>query len=117
MKKTLLIVIFITVFLVSCSNEATSIYGKISTIKENAFIVDCSEQVENIEDTMSDVGYSCSVQITEKTTFRNQNREKLNVEDFPKESMVQVILAEPRTISQNERSREVEAKEIILMSE
>ena len=115
-EKNILFIILI-ILLSGCSNESTSIYGKITTINVNTMIVDCSEQVEKTEDTMSDAGYTCSVQITEKTTFRNQNREKLNIEDFQKESIVQVILTNPKTISQNQSSRDLEAMEIILINE
>ena len=112
-----MLIIVCCVFFIACSNETTSIYGRVINTEDNTFIVECSDQVKKTEDYSEDIGYSCSIHLTDKTTFRNQNREKLSDKDFQKGANVQVILLEPKTNDRSKRSRQVEAKEIILIDE
>jgi hypothetical protein len=91
--------------------------GKNYGIEESYFVVDCSNEVNKEKKNVEDIGYPCTVQITDKTTFSDKNGDQLNIEDFAEEATVKVILANPKYISKSKESREVEAKEIILFNQ
>lgn len=115
MQKIGVLFICLGLLLTGCSDkEIISIYGQINRIEENTFFVECSDAVNKDKGYSTDVGYSCLVQITDETKFKNQIGENLSKEDFSKSNTVQVIFTEPKTLDSSESSREVEAKEIIL---
>ena len=69
------------------------------------------------ENYSEDIGYSCTVDFTDNTTFRDLNREELSAKDFQSGVIVQVIFTEAKIINRSKSSRQVEAKEIILINE
>ncbi|PYF06250.1 hypothetical protein [Ureibacillus chungkukjangi] len=115
--KGIVSIIVCCVFLIACSNETTSLYGRLNKIEEKTFIVECSDQVQKTENYTEDIGYSCAVVLTDNTTFRNLNREELSAKDFQTGVIVQVILTEAKIINRCNSSRQVEAKEIVLIDE
>lgn len=116
MKKIVFFLIFLSFILTACS-ETTSIYGTLTNIEGNTFFVECTDYVDKKEDSMTDVGYICTVQITDNTTLKKQSGENISVEDFIEGTTVQVTLTHPSTIGSSENSRDVEAKEVILFEE
>ena len=113
MTRRIFLIIIAIVFLTGCT-RTSSLDGRIVEINEG-FLLDCSEQVEQNVNSDTDEGYLCSVEITEKTILKDEDGEKLSINDFSRGDMVSVVLKKPKVIGQSKRSREVEAKEIILM--
>ncbi|AGT33035.1 hypothetical protein M493_13970 [Geobacillus genomosp. 3] len=57
-----------------------------------------------------------TVRIADQTTSRDEHGNELTADDFTEEATVRVILAAPKRISQSKESRDVEAREIILLN-
>ncbi|KFZ43695.1 hypothetical protein CS060_12735 [Anoxybacillus flavithermus] len=93
-----------------------SFEGTLYSIGENHFVVDCSHEVKKRKNNVEDISYPCTVRITDQTKFSDENGNKLNVDDFTEGVTVKVILANPQTISQSKESRDIEAREIILLN-
>ena len=113
MKTRVFLIVIAIVFLAGCT-ETTSLNGRVTLIDER-FLVGCSEQVKQNVNDVTDKEYLCSVEISEKTIFKDEDGEKLSIKDFSDGDKVSVVLTKSKVIGQSKRSREVEAKEIILM--
>ncbi|MGM0876233.1 MAG: hypothetical protein ACQEWV_16045 [Bacillota bacterium] len=116
MIRSVILLILISLLLIGCTGTK-SFDGRLYDIEESYFEVDCSNEVNKGKKSVEDIGYPCTVQITDKTMFSNENSNQLSVEDFTEEASVRVILANPKNISKSNESREVEAKEIILLNQ
>ena len=114
--KSWVLLLVITIFFLTGCVETTSINGRLTLIEDN-FLVECSEQVKQNVNDLSDVGYLCAVQISDDTLFRDQYGEKLSVKDFSDGNIVSVILTKPKVIGESKSSREVDAKEVILIKD
>ena len=114
MFKYVFPLISISFLLIGCTG-IKSFEGRLYSIKDNYFEVDCSDEVNKGKTDIKDIGYPCVVLITDKTKFSNENGNQLSVKDFPDDASVKVILENPRSISKSKETREFEAKEIILL--
>ncbi|WP_407271143.1 hypothetical protein [Radiobacillus sp. PE A8.2] len=63
--------------------------NQFNAINDHVFSVDCSDQVNNTDDTW---GYECPVEITDQTTLESQSGNKLDIDNFRKGSVVKVTL-------------------------
>jgi len=110
-------VVFVLVSLLLTGCTGTKFFeGTLYSIGENYFVVDCSHEVKKRKNNAEDISYPCTVRITDQTKFSDENGNKLNVDDFTEGVTVKVILATPQTMSQSKESRDVEAREIILLN-
>ena len=109
MKK--LILIFSFIFFTACSNETYSIYGEISSIEEDSINVGCSDLVRKSNNSNDDIGYSCTIKITDETIIKTQAGDALTFDELYKNNAVSVYFEEPITSVDSERLT-FEAKEI-----
>jgi hypothetical protein len=114
--RYVLILITINMLLFSCSST-TSFEGKLLENKKVHLLVDCSDEVNRGENNVKDLGYVCKVVVTDKTVFLNENSEKMNSEQLQKGTNLKIVLFGPSKISKNVESREVEAKEIHMLTD
>ncbi|MET3695832.1 hypothetical protein SAMN05877753_102639 [Bacillus oleivorans] len=112
MIKRFILFIFISFSVTGCIGLNT-FDAKLDIRGESTFIVDCSNEVNRGKNS-TDEGYSCTVKITEKTTFRNENGDEIRIDDFTEGDYVRVIHSDLLGISRE--NREVKAKEIILLN-
>lgn len=110
----IILIITVSLLMAGCS-RIESFDTKIERVKDNYIEVDCSDEVKNTGD--EDIGYVCFVQITNKTIFRNETGEQLSAQDFTRNSNIRVILDNPKYIQKSKESREIVAKEIILIKQ
>ena len=110
MKK--LIIIFSFIILTACSNETYSIYGKISSIKEDKIYVECSNLVRKSDKRHinDDIGYSCGIKITEETIIKTQAGDVLTSNELNENNVVSVYFEEP--ISESADLEGLKANEI-----
>ena len=106
MKK--LIFIFSIIFITACSNESHSIYGEISSIEEGSINVGCSDLVSSKDD----IGYSCTIKITNETLIKTQAGEVLTFDELNINNIVSVYFKEPISLSTGTEGPTFEAKEI-----
>ncbi|MBB5324065.1 hypothetical protein HNQ34_001157 [Anoxybacillus tepidamans] len=115
MIRIVILLILVSLLLIGCTGTK-SFEGILYGTEENYFIVECSNAVNKGKNNVEDMSYPCTVQITDQTKFSDENGNKLSVDDFTGEVTVRVILVTPQTISQSKESRDVEAREIILLN-
>ncbi|MDQ0858992.1 hypothetical protein [Bacillus sp. V2I10] len=115
MRKMILLMTFVSIFLVSCS-QTKSFEGRISDIKKGHFEVDCSKEVLKDEKNRESAAYPCSVKLSAKTVFRDNQGEKLKIRHFTTGLDIRVVLADRKKISKSKESRKVEAREIVLLN-
>lgn len=101
MKK--LVLIFSFIFLTACSNETYSIYGEISSIEEDSINVGCSDLVRKTNNSKDDIGYSCTIKITEETIIKTQAGDVLTFDELNINHIVSVYFDEPITSVDSER--------------
>lgn len=115
MRKMIFLMAFISIFLISCSSSK-SFEGRISDIKKGYFEVDCSKEVQKGEENGESAGYPCTVKLSDETIFRDNHGKKLKARHFTTGLDIKVVLADRKKISKSKESREVEAREIILLN-
>jgi len=108
-KKLIFIISFI--FLTACSNEASSIYGDITSIGEDYINVGCSDLVRKSINSKDDIGHSCAIKITEETIIKTQAGDIVTFDELTINDMVSVYFEEPIAIADSKRPS-FEAKEI-----
>lgn len=114
--RYVLILITINMFLFGCSS-ITSFEGELLKNNKVHLIVDCSDEVNKGENIVKDIGYVCKVVITDKTAFFNENGEKINSEQLQQGANLKIVLFGPSKIKKNVESREIEAKEIYMLTD
>ena len=118
-KYSILSFIILIMFfsLVACSN-LDSFQGKIEGIEENQLLVDCTDAVNrNKSGDIPAVGYLCNVHINDNLMVIDQKGDQIDVNLLKSNQVVEVILDKPKNIGTSPSSREVEAKEILVLSE
>lgn len=108
-KKLIFIISFI--FLTACSNEASSIYGDITSIGEDYINVGCSDLVRKSINSKDDIGHSCTIKITEETIIKTQAGDIVTFDELTINDMISVYFEEPIAIADSKRPS-FEAKEI-----
>ena len=97
----------------------------ISVEETNELIIDCSSAAKRNDNSDTEEGYNCVVEVTENTTISTEDGQKLSVDDLnewelsklnsPKK--VKVVLSEEKNINKNMSSREgLKATEIIILN-
>lgn len=114
MIRSLSLLTSISILLIGCTG-IKSFDGRIYSTGKSYFKVDCSDEVNNGKKNVKDIGYLCTVQISDETKLSDEKGTEINVDDFTTGSTVRVQLANSQNISKSKESREVEAKEIILL--
>ncbi|TDL82844.1 hypothetical protein [Peribacillus frigoritolerans] len=115
MRKMILLMTSISIFLVSCSSTK-SFEGRISDIKKGYFEVDCSKEVLKDEKNAESAGYPCTVKLTDQTIFTDNHGKKLKARHFTTGLDIKVVLADRKKISKSKESRSVDASEIVLLN-
>ena len=111
-----LALIFCLICLTACSTDVYSITGEISNIKKDSFSINCSNYVAKERNVATaDVGYSCTVKITDDTLLKSDNGEEITMNDLQENDVVSVFLTEEKTLTEDGNSRTIEAKEITLI--
>ncbi|QNK57604.1 hypothetical protein [Paenibacillus sp. PAMC21692] len=80
--------------------------------------VGCSDEANKGKLGVNDIGYLCSVTITDQTNFRDEEGNSLTESDLSIGSTVKIILTEPVNIRRSFEKEEplnLAAKEIILI--
>ena len=103
-----------------------SFEGPFESVEEtNEIVIDCSSAAKRNDNSATEEGYNCVVEVTENTTIRTENGQKLSVDDlneweFSKLNslkMVRIVLSEEKNINKSKSSREgLEASEIIILN-
>lgn len=110
LKKLILIYSFI--LLTACSNETYSIYGEISSIEEDSIKVGCSDLVIKSNNSKDDIGYSCTIKITEETIIKTQAGDVVTFDELNINNIVSVYFEEPITLGAGSEGLTFKAEEI-----
>ena len=120
MNRTAMILIFLGIILVGCGRSTESFQGQIEDVKVNSFVVNCSEEVnKGKKGAINDIGYGCSVQFTDQTTFRDESGKSLTMNEFSSGLTVKVVLTKPVNIRgsfEKEKPIVLTAKEMVLLT-
>jgi hypothetical protein len=116
MLKYGFISIVISLLLFGCSST-NSFEGNLFEKRKGYLKVDCSDEVTKGENNVKDIGYLCTVLVSDKTAFMNKKGEKLSVEEISEGANLKIILDGNYKISKNEDTREVKAQEVLLLNE
>ncbi|MEI4770353.1 hypothetical protein WAX74_11975 [Psychrobacillus sp. FJAT-51614] len=88
-------------------------------------MIDCSSAAKRNDNSNTEEGYSCVVEISENTTLRTEDGQELSVDELEEwelsklnsPKMVRVVLSEEKNINKNMSSREgLKASEIIILN-
>lgn len=123
-KIILLFSVLIISVLGACGQPISSFEGYfISVNTNNELEFDCSEAAKRNQNSDTEEGYVCNVEINEHTTIRTKDGESLSVDELKKWEFLdkpkkaKVILSEEKDINTNMRSREgLNASEIIILN-
>lgn len=99
--KRIIVAVIILVVLTGCSSTK-SFTGIVTSVKEDIITVDCSDEVNK---TLNDWGYECSVIITEETLLLNANEESITINDLKDRNefiKVHVTLSSPTNLMEDE---------------
>jgi hypothetical protein len=118
MKKIIIfIVLLFTVFastLVYTGLSTISFEGRVTEVNQyNEIVVDCP--VPRFGRNVDAIAYLCSVQTKEDTIMITKDGEHLSLEDLELGEPIKVVLSKRHFIGKSKSSREVTAKEIILL--
>jgi|GEM_PF-1677313 len=120
MNRVIATFVVIAALLAGCIESTSSFQGQIQDIREDRFIVDCSDEVNRgKKGVVNTIGYGCSVEFTNETTFRDADGKPLTFNEFNLGSTVRVILSKPVNIRRNIESDKPSvliAKEVILLT-
>ncbi|QOR64762.1 hypothetical protein IM538_12925 [Cytobacillus suaedae] len=109
-------IFLLLILLVSCSSPVTSFEGYIQSVDQNIVRVDCSNAVNrDKKGAIEAIAYYCSVRVTKDTIIINNDKE-IDIEDLKIDQRVKVVLIEEKNISEDVDSREVAAKEILIIN-
>lgn len=108
--------IVISVLMFGCSGT-NSFEVKLLENRKGYLKVDCSDEVSKEENNVEDIGYLCTVLVSDKTKLLNKKGNKLSVEEISKGANLKITLNGPYKISKKEDTREVEAKEIHVLND
>ncbi|MFC5650276.1 hypothetical protein ACFPYJ_14285 [Paenibacillus solisilvae] len=107
------VLVIVALYIRGC-NPIESFDTNIDSVESNRFQVDCSEEVnKNKSGAINDIGYICSVLLTEETKFQDEAGNPLGVQHFKSGDSIRVILKKRQYIT--EEKRDITAKEIILL--
>jgi hypothetical protein len=119
LRRPLILFALIGLLLVGCGSIKT-FQGKLDSIKDGVFIINCSDEVNNGKGkNINGIGYLCNVKVTNNTKFLDEHGTTLKITDFPLESNIRVVLMQSENIKEIEKGQQLNlvAKEIILLSQ
>ncbi|TKC18853.1 hypothetical protein [Robertmurraya kyonggiensis] len=114
MGKKRIFIIVVAMFLSGCTK---TFEGVVYEVAEDYFLIDCSDEAKIKSNDIEDIGYGCKVKLSDKTSFRSETGESLVLEEIKEEATVRVLLMHSKNITQSKESRNLEAKEIIVLDE
>ncbi|MFX3632306.1 MAG: hypothetical protein ACE3L7_22310 [Candidatus Pristimantibacillus sp.] len=110
----LLIVVCFLMTVTACGSPVETFEDTIDSMNDNGFLVNCSEEVNRGKTgNINAIGYLCNVDITNTTSFEDDQGNALQYEDFVQGDFIRITLAKPQNIS--ETNRTFDAKEIVLL--
>ncbi|QMV40033.1 hypothetical protein [Cohnella cholangitidis] len=118
MIRVIAIFVIISLLIVGCGSSVSTFEGTVEAYHDDRLLVNCSDEVNKGKKNIDDVGYICSVQVTDKTNVTDEAGNPLEIEQLPQSAFVKVTLVKARNIKDSESRRsKLEAKEIVLMNQ
>jgi len=114
-KTIMHVMLLITILVATSCSKVETFEATIVSIESNQVMVNCSSIVNRNKKDVEDIGYICSVLVTEKTVLKDKdNNNIVTMSDFEEGDQVQIYLLEPLDI--NVENRTFEAKEIKIIN-
>jgi hypothetical protein len=116
--RYLVLHVMVSILLTGCGST-NKFEGRLDSVKDGFFFVNCSDEVNKGKRNIDAVGYVCKVELTKGTQFMNEDGMNLSMKDFPLESFVRVVLVHPENIKKIEKGKQLKlvAKEMILLND
>jgi hypothetical protein len=110
------LVLFFSTFLVVGCTKVNSFEARIENIDANKISVNCSHLIKNENKEYSnDILHLCNVEVSEETIIADERGDTLNINKLNIGDNIKIILTKPQSINKNIESRNIIAKEIILL--
>lgn len=121
MKRKIVLLVLLPIFLVGCQASPTlKSLEKVSVqeIQKDSLLVDCSAAFEKPfwASSQEAIMYLCEVTVSEQTKLTDEDGNNLTLESFQENTVVNVLFNKETKIGKNDQ-RQVEAKEIILLKD
>jgi len=117
MIRVIAIFVIISLLIMGCGSRVSTFEGTVDAYHDDRLLVNCSDEVNKGKKNIDDVGYICSVQVTDKTRVTDEAGNPIDIERLPQSAFVKVILLKARNIKKVEsRNSGLVAKELNLIS-
>lgn len=118
--RVISVVLLAAFLLTGCGNITDTFTGQIEGVVDQGLLINCSKEVTKGEKNVNDIGYGCTIVITEETEFIDAGGQEVARERFISGSLVEVKLTKAVNFSDFLYGKSIailEAKEIILRKE